>query len=312
MRFGLVGTGYWAHVTHAPAIVATEGASLTAVWGRDADRARELADVTGAQPYTGNENYDAFLAEVDAVAFSVPPDVQADLATRAATAGKHLLLEKPIALEAPAGRTLEAAVHDAGVASVVFFTQLFRPEIRTWLDSCAESELGWEGGCALLLGSVQRDGGPFATPWRLEHGGLWDVGPHALSVLVATLGPVTAVAAHGDPLGTTHLVLSHAGGASSVATVSLAAPEAASGFRARVWGGDGQAAMPESGTPVVEVAGLAVTELMATATFHDPPHPYDVTFGREILDTLAEAQRTLTGARRPLADDPHILASGAE
>lgn len=301
MRFGLVGTGHWARVTHAPAIVAAEGAALTAVWGRDADRAGALAGEFGAQPYT---DYDAFLAEVDAVAFSVPPDVQAELASRAAAAGRHVLLEKPIALDAEAGRALELAVRDAGVASVVFFTQLFRPEIRAWITSCAESELGWEGGCALLLGSVQRAGGPFATPWRLEHGGLWDVGPHALSVLVATLGPVTSVAAHGDPLATTHLVLSHAGGASSVATVSLAAPEAAGGFRARVWGGDGQAAMPESTTPVAEVASLAVAELMASAAADAPSHPYDVTFGREILDTLAQAQRALA--------DAHALTSAVE
>ena len=35
MKFGLVGTGYWAHIAHAPALAVTEGVELTAVWGRN-------------------------------------------------------------------------------------------------------------------------------------------------------------------------------------------------------------------------------------------------------------------------------------
>ena len=98
LRFGLVGTGFWAQITHAPGIVASSGGTLAAVWGRDPVATETLASNHGATPY---EDFDAFLADVDAVAFSVPPDVQADLAVRAARAGKHLLLEKPIALDEP-------------------------------------------------------------------------------------------------------------------------------------------------------------------------------------------------------------------
>ncbi|WP_298332055.1 Gfo/Idh/MocA family oxidoreductase [Haloactinopolyspora sp.] len=297
MRFGLVGTGYWARVTHAPAVVAADGAELVGIWGRDDGRTRTLADEFGVTAYG---DYERFLADVDAVVFSVPPDVQADLATRAAAAGKHLMLEKPIALDAEAGRRLEQAARDAGVASVVFFTQLFRLRVRDWLAECAAAQHAWEGGCALLLGSVQREGGPFATPWRLERGGLWDIGPHALSVLVSALGPVTDVAAHGDPLGTVHLVLTHEGGASSTATVSLAAPSAASGFRVRLWGGDGHAVMPSSDQPPADAAALAVSELMDAARRDDPAHPHDVRFGRMVLETLAAAQDQLTEqAQRP-------------
>lgn len=291
MRFGLVGTGYWARVTHAPAIHAAEDAELAGVWGRDPGRTRTLADEVGVTAY---DDYDRFLSDVDAVVFSVPPDVQAELATRAATAGKHVLLEKPIALDAEAGRALEQAVHHAGVASVVFFTQLFRQDVRDWFASCASAQHPWEGGCALLLGSVQRESGPFSTPWRLEHGGLWDVGPHALSVLASVLGPVTDVAAHGDPLATVHLVLQHDGGATSTVTVSLAAPPAAGGFRVRVWGGDGQVVMPSSAVPPEDAARVAVSELVRSAGQERPSHPHDVTFGRTILDTLSAAQKQLT------------------
>ena len=50
MRIGLVGTGYWASFTHAPALATTPGATLTAVWGRDADATSALAARYGAIP----------------------------------------------------------------------------------------------------------------------------------------------------------------------------------------------------------------------------------------------------------------------
>ena len=76
MRFGLVGTGYWARVTHAPALASTEGVELAAVWGRNPQAAAGLAAEYQATPH---RDIGAFLAEVDAVCFAVPPDVQAPI-----------------------------------------------------------------------------------------------------------------------------------------------------------------------------------------------------------------------------------------
>ncbi|MBO0825483.1 MAG: Gfo/Idh/MocA family oxidoreductase, partial [Actinobacteria bacterium] len=107
LRFGLVGTGYWAHVAHARALADSPGVTLQAVWGRNQDATAALATDVGA---TACADFDEFLAGVDAVAFSVPPDVQNQLAIRAAEAGRHLLLEKPIALSAEEADALAAAV----------------------------------------------------------------------------------------------------------------------------------------------------------------------------------------------------------
>jgi len=141
MRFGLVGTGYWARVTHAPAVASTEGVELTAVWGRDPRAAAGLAAEYQATP---SRDIEAFLAGVDAVCFAVPPDVQAPIATRAARAGKHLLLEKPVALSEAEADGLVEAVEQAGVASVVFFTQRFQPDVRAWLAEVT-ARGGWAG-----------------------------------------------------------------------------------------------------------------------------------------------------------------------
>jgi predicted dehydrogenase len=232
MRFGLVGTGHWARTTHAPAIASTPGTTLRAVWGRDAVAAATLAAEYGA---TAHDDIDGFLASVDAVAFAVPPHVQVPIAIRAAEAGKHLLLEKPIALSAADADELVKAVESANVASVVFVAHRFNTEIRAWLaDEAARGGWtggGWSGGVAVWLGSALLPGNPFNTPWRREKGGLWDLGPHVVSMLWACLGPVTAVDAVSGAADVTHLVLAHESGASSTATMTLSAPSAASGSR---------------------------------------------------------------------------------
>src|SRR3954452_21479959 len=106
LRFGLVGTGYWADVAHAAGIAAHPQAELVGVWGRDPAKAAALAAKHGVRAF---DDSDELIAAVDAVAFSVPPNVQAELALPAAQAGRALLLEKPLALTVEAAERLAAA-----------------------------------------------------------------------------------------------------------------------------------------------------------------------------------------------------------
>jgi predicted dehydrogenase len=287
LRFGLVGTGYWARITHAPALASSDCAEFTAVWGRDPRAAAGLAAEYQATPY---HDVSAFLAGVDAVSFAVPPDVQALIATQAARDGKHLLLEKPVALTEAAADGLVEAVEQAGVASVVFFTQRFQPDVRAWLAEVA-ARGGWTGGVSAWLGSALRESNPFNTPWRRDRGGLWDVGPHMISLLWASLGPVTSVTADPGPADVTHLVLHHQGGATSTTTVTLSATEAAEGLEAYVWGDSGRLAAPRGSLDRVAALRIALGELTANARAGQPRHPCDVRFGRDVGRVLAEAQR---------------------
>ena len=88
---------------------------------------------------------------MDAVTIALPPDVQAPLAERAAAAGKHLLLEKPIALDVAGADRVVDAVRDAGVASVVFFTFRFQPATSTWLTQAGRTRLAGGAGSWLAL-----------------------------------------------------------------------------------------------------------------------------------------------------------------
>jgi predicted dehydrogenase len=291
LRFGLVGTGYWARVAHARALGSTDGVELAAVWGRNQAAAVALASGYGA---SAPRDFDEFLAGVDAVAFSVPPDVQSSLAVRAAQAGKHLLLEKPIAVSGAEADALAEAVSGAGVASAVFFTLLYEPDVRDWLARVGSTG-GWAGASGVWLGSALMADSPFNTPWRVAKGGLWDLGPHLVALLWKVLGPVESVTAQAGAGDVTHLVLRHRGGqkraapSSSVVTVGMDVPEPAGFLELFLFGASGRSVMPRDGSDPVIPLRTALTELAANARSGQLAHPCDVRFGREVVSVLAQA-----------------------
>jgi predicted dehydrogenase len=293
LRFGLVGTGYWARIAHAPALASTEGIELAGVWGRDRGAAFTLAAEHGAAAFGEIE---AMLAAVDGVAFAVPPDVQAPIATAAARAGKHLMLEKPIAIAEAEADELVAAVDEGQVASVVFFTLRFRDEMRAWLaDVTARG--GWAGGLASWFGSSMLETSPFNTPWRRDKGALWDIAPHVISLLWAALGPVTSVTADAGPVDVSHLILHHEGGASSTVTVSQNGGETAAGFEAYLWSDRGRSVAPRMTPDPVPPLSTALSELVANIRAGRTEHPCDVRFGRDVGHVVAEAQRQIDQRR---------------
>lgn len=294
LRFGLVGTGYWAQIVHGPALASTPGIEFTAVWGRNPLAAGAIADSLGA---TAHSDFGTFLADVDAVAFCVPPDVQSALALQAANAGKHLLLEKPIALSEEAADALVLAVEDAQVASVVFFTDRFQPKVRAWLADVTTGN--WTGAYAIWLGSALARSSPFDTPWRRVHGGLWDLGPHVVSLLSASLGPVISVLADSGPGDVTHLILHHDGGATSTVTATLGAPPSVDGLDLNLWGQSGRSEAPVRGGDAIAALRVALSELVQNVRSGSVSHPCDVHFGRDVTRILAEAQHQIDARHRP-------------
>jgi|SRR5579863_8123165 len=285
LRFGLVGTGYWARVTHAPALGSTDGVEFAAVWGRNYDSAAALAAGYGA---TAHRDFDEFLAGVDAVAFSVPPDVQSPLAVRAARAGKHLLLEKPIAVTLGEADELVEAVSEARVASAVFFTLLYEADVRGWLAEVGRTG-DWAGASGVWMGSALMADSPFNTPWRIAKGGLWDLGPHLVALLWTVLGPVESVTAEAGAGDVSHLLLHHRGGPTSVVTVGMDVPEDAGFLELFLFGAPGRCVMPRDGSDPVLPLRTALTELAAGARSGQLTHQCDVRFGRDVVAVLAQA-----------------------
>jgi predicted dehydrogenase len=291
LRFGLVGTGDWARSTHAPALASTDGVEFVAVWGRNPAAAAALAGDYGAVGFT---DLTKFFSAVDAVAFAVPPDVQSTIAVRAASAGKHLLLEKPIATDEAAADALVGAVEASGVASVVFFTARFLPDVRAWLDEVRGQD-GWLGGAAAWLGT-DRDWAQ-RSPWRHAKGGLWDLGPHVVSLLSECLGPVVAVTADSGQADLVHLVMHHDSGVTSATTLTLTAPPAAAGFELSIWGALGRSAIPATQWPATEALRVALRELASNARAGRSHHACDVRYGRDVGRVLVMAERKLAASR---------------
>ncbi|MGS2587554.1 Gfo/Idh/MocA family oxidoreductase [Streptomyces hebeiensis] len=292
-RIGLLGTGPWAERTQAPALAAHPGIEFGGVWGRRPEAATALAAAHGTDAHSGEDGLDALFAACDAVAFALPPDVQAPLAARAAAAGCHLLLDKPVATTVPGARAVADAAAGAGVASVVFCTLRFAAGTAEWVTEHA-TRGGWFTAHAHWLGALYgpgANGGAYAgSPWRREKGGLWDVGPHALSALIPLLGEVTEVTAVRTGSDLTHLVLRHEGGAASSAALSLSTPPAGAGAGLEIRGEQGTAVLPERWGDPVASFGAAVDALLESAAT-GRPHACDVRFGLRLTEILAEAER---------------------
>jgi predicted dehydrogenase len=289
LRMGVVGTGHWAQVVHAAGVVAHPDVELAGVWGRDLGKARALAEQHGAPAY---DDFDALLAEVDLLTFAVPPQVQAELAVRAAEAGKHLLLEKPITTDlAAADRMVEAADRNA-VSTVVFFTHRFVPVPEAWFADVCTHEL--RGGAAWWYAAHAATGSPFAnSPWRKEDGALWDVGPHALSQLLPALGPVTAVAGSRGDGDLVHVVLTHESGATSLMSLCMTMPAGTERVGAEFYDEHGWHVRPEIARDVDDAYARALSELLANIAAGETRHRCDVRFGRDFVEVLSRCEAVL-------------------
>lgn len=223
LRVGLVGAGPWAHLVHGPMLAAGPETELVGVWARRPEAAAQLAYKLGVPALP---SFEAVLDASEAVAFAVPPAVQCEYAAQAARRGKALLLEKPIAESLEDSERLVDVIEEAGVTSMVTLTYRYAEGVRDFIASVKGTV--FRGGRSLFLTNAYL-GGPFATPWRLESGSILDIGPHAIDLLQATVGPVVAVkAAHGSR-DWTAVTLEHDNGA--ITQVSLCSHCAADPIR---------------------------------------------------------------------------------
>lgn len=214
IRVGLVGAGPWAKAMHARMLAAGPETELAAVWARRVPAAEELAHAYGT---VAAASFAELLQRCEAVAFAVPPSVQAELAPLAAKAGKAVLLEKPLGPDLAAARAVADAVAEAGVVSQLVLTKRYHPQTRRFLREAAAMEVTGARSCYLHGAFL---GGEFATSWRLEHGALLDLGPHLIDLLDAAVGPIASIRAAGDPRRWIELTCEHTGGAISQASLS--------------------------------------------------------------------------------------------
>jgi predicted dehydrogenase len=192
----IVGAGYW-----GPNLVRNFArcADFGLRWLCDLDRERAQKVLGPYSTVSVTNDLAEVVADprVDAVAIATPAASHFEVALAALNAGKHVLVEKPLAATYTQGRDLVAAAEDRQLVLMCDHTYCYTPavtKIREILRSGELGDLHFFDSVRINLGLVQRD---------IDV--LWDLAPHDLSILDSILPPGVeplAVTAHGaDPIG---------------------------------------------------------------------------------------------------------------
>lgn len=196
--FAIVGAGVIGRI-HGTVINALPNARLEAVVDVIPDRAETLAAEAGAVAFTELDDVLAMPA-VEIISVCVPSGLHAEIGVRAARAGKHLVVEKPIDVSLAAADRLIDACHTAGVKLTVISQRRFDDSFRSVHDRILQHGLG-----DLILASAKLkwyrsqeyyDSGDWRGTWDLDGGGvLMNQGVHYIDLLRWMLGPVESIAA---------------------------------------------------------------------------------------------------------------------
>jgi predicted dehydrogenase len=129
-RWGILSTANIARAAVIPAIHASRNGEVVAVGSRDFERAREFAAANRIPKSYGS--YEAVLdaEDVDAVYIGLPNSLHREWTIRAARSGKHVLCEKPLALDAAECEEMEVAANEHGVKLMEAFMYRFHPRIE--------------------------------------------------------------------------------------------------------------------------------------------------------------------------------------
>jgi len=183
---------------HAAAIATLPRARLVAVTDVAGGAAAAFAAARGCAAEPG---LDQLLArpDVDVVCVCVPSGLHAEVGTRAAKAGKHLVVEKPIDVTLAAADRLIEAAHAAGVALTVISQHRFDPgliELKRLLGDGALGRLVLaEASTKWYRTQAYYDSAEWRGTWAMDGGSLMNQGIHYVDLLRWCMGPVTEVTA---------------------------------------------------------------------------------------------------------------------
>ncbi|MBT3068869.1 Gfo/Idh/MocA family protein [Rhodoferax sp. U11-2br] len=200
IRWGMIGCGSVAEVKSGPGFYKSDNSALVAVTSRQLKHAQSFAERHGVpKVYASSEELVAD-PEIDAVYIATPPSSHKALSLLVAKAGKHVYVEKPMALRFEECRDIVEACQQHGVRLFVAFYRRAMPrflQVKAWIDSGAI-------GAVRLVRVVQHqppateDLSPATLPWRLRPdvaggGKFLDMGIHELDLFDFLFGAIEEV-----------------------------------------------------------------------------------------------------------------------
>ncbi len=199
VRVGLVGTSWWAEAMYLPALADHPIGRITALCGRDLDRARGVA-ATWSIPHV-YDDWTAMLAgdEIDAVIIATPNETHFEITMAALDRGLPVLCEKPLGMDVAEARKMAAAAVERNAITMVPFTYRNMPTNQYIKQLIDDGYVGQPYHLSMrYFAGYARDGG---YAWRFDEekagsGILGDLGSHWLDMARWFLGEVSEVSAY--------------------------------------------------------------------------------------------------------------------
>ncbi|WP_172330110.1 Gfo/Idh/MocA family protein [Mangrovicoccus sp. HB161399] len=205
IRYAVVGAGWITQEAFLPGIAQAANSEVSVLVSGSPETARRLAGFHGIPHVTGYDGFDAMLAAdlCDAVYVALPNSMHADYAIRAARAGKHVMVEKPLAISVAEAEAMISAAAEAGVWLMTAYRLHCEPGTADLMARIAAGEIGEPKLFSSIFSFLLPEGNHrlSAGHWG---GPLQDVGVYCLNAARHVFGaePVEAVAvkSHGtDP-----------------------------------------------------------------------------------------------------------------
>ncbi len=202
MHWGILGPGSIS-TKFAQGLEAVSDARITAVGSRDLDRAKEFADTFNAQNAYGS--YEALVADpdVDVIYIGTPHSFHKDHTLLCLNAGKHVLCEKPFAINAAQAQKMVTAAREKGLFLMEAMWSRYLPtlvEVRELIADGAIGDLRMVQADFGFRAGVNPEGRLFKP--ALGGGALLDVGIYPLSLAHMVLGTPNRITSMAE-LGTT-------------------------------------------------------------------------------------------------------------
>jgi predicted dehydrogenase len=204
LKVAVIGAGYWGP-NLARNFKASPAWDLCAIVDMDLERAWKVAGPLGDVPVFGTLDELLATADVDAVAIATPARTHHGVAMAAMAAGKHVVVEKPLAATWEQGVEMVEFADAAGLTLMADHTYCYPPaalKIRELIAEGALGEILFVDSIRINLGLIQPDVDVF-----------WDLAPHDLSlldfILPGGLQPERVAAQGADPLGTGKSCVGH-------------------------------------------------------------------------------------------------------
>lgn len=195
VRIGLLGYGAIGH-EHAGAIAATDGLDLAMVCDVSPDRLTVAEAFTPGVEVTSDPQALRVSDDVDLVIVSTPPNTHGQWALDLIEAGKHVVLEKPMALTTA---ECDAAIEAAAAADrtlVVYQNRRFDPDFRAIDQAIASGDLGEVFHLEAFVGAYQHPCNYWHSDAEVSGGALFDWGSHIVDQILQLMpGEVATVTA---------------------------------------------------------------------------------------------------------------------